>query len=425
MNWIELNKFVNESAPVPGPVGYPAKGQPIEGYHNMVGTAREPWRSQLEIYWNTTKGNRAIEKLQERVGRGMDPLKALTDDDYREYLAMVDVEAVNTRYTTDLKALYKNIEAKFRNELGGPRSFGGSYLVPTDWWEAKPDRAMPPPLSVREELKPSGEGWVVEVRGTTYWNPDPAKFNQKQFIIDTVLRNIIERSRALPEPKTDAEKAAQAKDPYAAIRGKIHHAFVYNVWKDENPSPDSLLYIRDSLIRSVGSSSAGSTGPSGPSSGPIGMGPVVGGPGGRPSGPGGGSGSASDGWVPAGSGGSGVQGSSGRYGGPGGVAGPSGGPSLPPTPGLGGGPGVGGQPAQSAPPKGVKVKPRFEWVVIFVWQEPTPSDKLRQIKTKEETSNSGYPSGPGTPSGPSTPPPPPPSSGGDGGLHPGSKIDID
>src|SRR5207249_3477583 len=150
--------------------------------------------------------------------------------------------------TKDLKAYYERIEEKFRKDWGGPRSFGGSYLFPEDWWEKKPDRPMPPPSNVREERKPEGDGWVVEVRGSTYWNPDPDKFQPKQFVMDTILWNVIQNSRALPEPKTDAEKKAALEDPFAAIRGKISHAFVYNVWDDKNPSPGSFVHIRNSLI---------------------------------------------------------------------------------------------------------------------------------------------------------------------------------
>lgn len=398
MNWIALNRFVNESVPIPGPTNQQA--QPIAGYHNMLS-------DQLRTYWQTPKGIRAIDKLNERVGKGIDPLIALTDDDHREFLAMVDIEAVYARHTSKLKEFYTNLEDKHRKDIGTILSFPGSYLTPDEWWEKKADRQHPPrnergEINVREELKPDGEGWVVEVRGSTYWNPDPQKFQPQQFIIDTVLWNIIERSRPIPEAKTDAEKAAAEEfskiDAFASLRGKISHAFVYNVWKDDNPSAGTFANIRNSLIDSMvpeggAASSGGGDGMSGGTGGKMPGSPLSGGP------AGGGSGS---GWVPlTASGGSGVgsgpsgPSSPGMAGSGSGMMGPMPagaggmtGPSLPPTPAgpaVPSAPGSPGGPGSPPLPKGVKVKPRFEFVVVFVWKEPTPSDKLRQSKAKEST----------------------------------------
>src|SRR5947209_16406202 len=126
-----------------------------------------------EHYWNSVPGRRAILKLQDRVARGLDPLTAPNEEDFREHLATVDIEAVYCRYTKTLKDVYTNIEKKWRNDIDGPRSFQGADLAPEEWWEKKPDRAMPPPSNVREELKPDGEGWVFEIRGTTNWKPQP------------------------------------------------------------------------------------------------------------------------------------------------------------------------------------------------------------------------------------------------------------
>jgi hypothetical protein len=302
--------------------------------------------------------------------------------------------------------------------------------VPEDWWKKEADRPMPPPSSVREELKPEGDGWVVEVRGSTYWQPEPTSQTQ-QFIIDTLLRNIISRSRALPEPKTDAEKEAAAHE---MIRGKISHAFVYNVWKDENPSPDTFQYIRTSLIDPLVPSADGSSSGGGGGFGMGGMAPVVkgGGAGGAPpipGGPGFGASANGNGWTPLVSGGSAPNGG-GLFGGPGGPGGPvagPGGPGAPPGPmipaGMGPGRLPGDNPGGTPPPKGIKMKPRFEFVIVFTWKEPTPSDKLRQIKKKEASQAAG-PSGPGKGGGgvPAAPPAPM-GMGGGGGV--GAKGGLD
>lgn len=403
MNWITLNKFVNESTPIPGPPGYPDKAQPIPGYHNMIGP--------LETYWRSTKGIRAIEKLQERVGKGVDPLLALVDDDFREYLAMVDIEAVYARHTTNLKAVYENLAAKHNKEIGGKRSFPGSDRVPGDWWENKADRPMPPPSNVPEELRPEGEGWIVEVRGSTYWRPIPTDDVDK-FIQDTLLQNIITRSRSLPEPKTEAEREAAARDPYLNVRGKISHAFVYNVWEDKNPSAGTFMFIRNSLIDPMISGDASSS--SGTPSGPFGMGGFPGM---------GGSTSGGTSWTPLVSGGSGGA-SSGGFGpavGMGGFPGPigPGAPAVPTPMGPGTSAPKGGE---SVAPKGIKVRPRFEFVVVFVWKEPTPSDKLRKInKVQAQSTTTGTGGGKFGSPPPSSPPPSAPSTGGgDSGLGAGA-----
>jgi type IV pilus assembly protein PilM len=421
-NWITINQFVNESVPVPGPVGYP-KVQPTPGVHNMIGP--------LESYWSTTKGLRAIEKLQERVAKGVDPLAAVSDDDMREHLAMVDIESVYARYAPNLKTVYENLEIKHRREFGGALSFPGSDLWPDDWWEKKPDRSHPPrnergELNVREELKPEGEGWVVEVRGYTYWHPEQNAQTTK-FVRDTLLRNIIERSRPDPIPTGDPEKEAAAKEAAARhpYKGKISHAFIYNVWDDQNPSAGTFIQIGRSLIDpmmgAAASADGGMGGPPGMNAG-IGLGSPTSG------------GDTGSGWRPLG----GATASS-SYG-PGmpgiGPPGAPGAPSVPPVPPMMGGttgspdgPGVG--PGSAPPPKGIKTKPRYEFVIVFTWKEPTPSDKLRQIKKREaatstDSSGGGYGKpGAGMPAGPSAPSPTGSPDGGGGDLRSGGLKDID
>jgi hypothetical protein len=77
------------------------------------------------------------------------------------------------------------------------------------------------------------------------------------------------------------------------------------------------------------------------------------------------------------------------------------------------------------PPKGLKIKPRFEFVLVFAWKEPTPSDKLRPIKAVEAaapSSGGGYGGmGGGSPASSAGPPP---NDGGGGGVR-AKDINID
>ncbi|HKB03327.1 MAG TPA: type IV pilus assembly protein PilM [Gemmataceae bacterium] len=441
-NWLAVNRFVNESVPIPGPRGNLLRSDYLLGL------------------WSTEPGKRALQKYEQRLAKGIDPLEAFKEDDHREHLAMVDIEATYCRHTTNLKGVYEALEKKQRELYGGYRSFEGSYLNPTDWWESKADRPVPPAPAdtVREELKPDGEGWVYEVRGSTYWHPDSGKQTEK-FIVETLLRNIIEGSRPQPLPKTDDEKVlaeAKKKAEADAIRGKISHAFMFHLWTDKNPTPNSFQVIRRSLIdpaiaAASGGGGAMGMGEGGPGIGGPGFGKPGGMPGGMPGAPGegGGFGMATGGWAPltgfGGGGGAAGPGEGGpgfgmpgmpmpgmpMFGGPGGIGGLR--PLAPPSsPGVGG-PGAGppvsaappgggfgeggagpGLPVQT-PPKGVKVKPRYEFVIIFTWREPTPSDKLRPIKIAEPTAPAGAGGYGGmggfTPTSPTSPTPPGPGEG--------------
>jgi hypothetical protein len=93
-------------------------------------------------------------------------------------------------------------------------------------------------------------------------------------------------------------------------------------------------------------------------------------------------------------------------------------------------PGAPGAGPSVPPPKGVKIKPRYEFVIVFTWKEPTPSDKLRQIKKREAAAADsgtmgGGKFGGGMPAGPSPSAPGPADSGGGSGLRVGGSTDID
>ena len=426
-NWLAVDRFVNESLPIPGPRG------------NM----QEPDTIPL---WSTQPGLRAIAKLQERMARGVDPINAGAEDDYREHLATVDIEAVFCRHTKNLKGFYEALEKKGRDDIHGANApfFPGSHLATDEWFEKKPDRTSIP-AGTKEELKPDGEGWVFEVRGYTYWKPDSNK-QVDDFIMRTLLRNIIVRSRlGMTEEQKKALSPEEAKkletDP---IRGKISHAFLYNVWPDTAPSPGSFKVISNSLIGPLVPDGAAAGGEGGMGIAPAfggGMGgssagppPGFGPPGGRGGeGPGLMGGGSSTGWNPlgrvAGASGSGVGGMM--------MGGPAMGPMIPGmgpmvpgmgpmVPGMGPGrPGVPGPVVPATPVEGkgaIKIKPRYEFVIVFTWKEPTPSDKLRPIKIAEPPAAGGG-FGTGLPAmGPMTPAPsaPAPKSGeseGGGGLR--------
>lgn len=402
-NWLTINSYVYDCVPIPG--------------EKPLGNMRTP---ELEPYWARNKGRDAIMKYDLRMSKGIDPNNL--DDDLREHLAMIDIEAVYCRFTKDLSAVYDGLERQRKTEIGGLRSFPGSDLAPADWWKKETigEAGVAPAENIREELKPVGEGWVFEVRGYTYYHPE-VNTQTGDFIRNTLLKNIIARSRGPKEaPTKEEDKKALEANP---IIGKISHAFMYHVWEDKVASPGVFRKIGTSLIDGMI-----------PADGAMGMGGMGGGPGddggrggglrgsgstpgmfGPPPGMGGGGGASAGGaWRPLlGSGG--VASTGGAPMAPGGLGTPPIG-MFPPgmlPPGMGGGSGS-DVPMNPIPPVGggsIKVKPRYEFVIVFTWKEPTPSDKLRPIKVPEPKSGGGFGAPPGmgggVPPQPMNPPPQP------------------
>jgi hypothetical protein len=231
---------------------------------------------------------------------------------------------------------------------------------------------------------PEGAGWVIELRGSTYHKEG------RQFILDTLVRNLTVNGRlklplepvagATPAPAatpaTPAEgQPAPVRRPddeeammNAVVKDRARWVFLFNYGRETDPKPGAFKIIGQSYIREVLAPAAASTGPGTavpPSTG-AGSGP-----------------SGRDAWEPltgGGGGNSGGGGGSPAFGGRGGDMRP--------------GPRNAGQPVTviGAPPPADKPgKPRFEFVVMFFWQEPTPSDGLMNL--------SANPAGPSPTSG--------------------------
>ena len=333
LNWMRMNEFINNCLPMPGPEG------------NMKG--------DLEKLWNNAEGGaRATEKYFDRIKKGVDPKIAFLDDDLRQALAAVDVEAVYCRFTKDLPGFLKNAKDYCYQYVGR----GESIFIGMDQSERQPMMEETPVFPFQE----SDGGWAFEIRGTTWYDQGTTK--GPDFLARTLLTNLKNNS------KTTRDEA---------IRGRMSHVFLYNTWKDENPRPDTYHFIQDSLIEELLLSGPDSTGapisPGRPTTGrPVG--PIR--PGIPPVGPVAVSGGP---WTPISKGfiGSAAQSSGG--GAAGGGAGyrrsrieGTGGPAVPVIPGK----------KDEDPTKiKTKVKPRYEFVIVFIWRESTPSDRFLKVAT--------------------------------------------
>jgi hypothetical protein len=170
--------------------------------------------------------------------------------------------------------------------------------------------------------------------------------------------------------RTDDEQAMTN----AIINGRVRYAFLFNYWRDEDPKPGDFHGINQSYLREVVAPAAVAT--PGPGLPPA---PT---PGAQPAGgmAAGGTAIGRDAWAPLGGsssessgGGAGPAARGGGRHGFGKVPGRGGasamGPRIPSAPPAGPTPAPGAKPS----------KPRYEFVIMFFWQEPTPSDQLMNL----------------------------------------------
>ena len=326
LNWLRMCEFINSCVPVPGEKGNMTKA------------------NGQEKFWNTKDGegggsDAATKKYFERIRKGVDPKLAYMEDDMRQYLPAVDIEAVHCRYTEDFPGFFTKAKQYCKDYVGV--YFDG--MDEEDRKEVMADSPVPPARYLRE-----GPGyWIFEIRGTTWYNR--GILQGPELLRETLLANLKAKSKTTQDP---------------TLKGRISHVFLYNCsnWKDEDPRPDTYHFIYTSLINYLvpSATTAGS----------------VGGKTGLPALPTGGS---SGGGNPAGGGGwqgltKGDVGNSADS-----SAGAGGNPyqrsTIPKSAATTTGTGTGTDP-MPAEKKSTNKKPRYEFVIVFVWKENTPSDKF-------------------------------------------------
>jgi type IV pilus assembly protein PilM len=337
-NWLLLNQYINECLPHVNNLN--PKADKI--YHN--GRAEE---AQREYELRLASG---------LAGDTREEPKNLGD------LVQVSVEAVFPAFTDNLKDYYNNLD-----QQGKLR----------DMYEL--DKGAP---------APDGPGWVVELRGYTFHQA------KQQFVIDALVGNLATHRRevnkegtpaaaggapapvaappkpgAAPPPAPAAASAPAGAKPAATIAtgnadpilNRVTHVVLYQYEPVADPVPGQFKLINTSMVRSLLGSAAGGGAPGG---GPGAMG--AGGPGGA-GGPNFGSWQALGSSVTAGSGGPG--------GGPGSYV-PSAAMRAPIPSAAPGKPGVPGGEAPGKTLEASKRQARTEFIVMLIWREPTPSDKL-------------------------------------------------
>ncbi|MGL6074104.1 MAG: type IV pilus assembly protein PilM [Fimbriiglobus sp.] len=379
LNWIRMQEVLAAALPRHGYVD--KDGTTDLGQSNLrdVFKLSDGTPFSQSTFWDDVEGRRAFEKYRERLSMGI-PLEKLYDDDLSQHLAQANVEAVYCRYVPDLKAFMETADTAIKARFGN--NIADDMLEN----EVENDEA-----NKRKKPKaPEGGGWVFEVRGHTMHK---AGLN---FVKRAVLRNFQQfntfAARNEPTKRVEAIIPGAADPILPEVAGetkkdRVSHVMLLVNEMKPMPDPNVFNHMGISYVELYASGGAAAGGLGLPGEGGMGRGAPAGGasmPGaggegaaaGTPAGP------VAPPWTPLGT-------AAGTGAGAGGVPG-MGGPGLsmgagpggregPPGLAMGGGsPGLlpGGNPTAGTGPKtgSRKIKERTEFVLCFVWREPTPTD---------------------------------------------------
>ncbi|WP_439626422.1 type IV pilus assembly protein PilM [Gemmata sp.] len=308
-------------------------------------------------------GVAALDWFKQRMARGVPIEQALADDasDHPKNLAMVNVEAIHTRWVTNPAeflaaaddAVYGDGKTRGYGKFIAEKMLDAEKEPSPERGEGKFKPAWKPVLGPNE--KPPEGVWVVEVRGYTDHHEGPA------FLERALLRNLqkFDTFAAQGEVKVRNEKGevtvrndnkvgqfiVGVQDP---VKGKVSHPFIYNIWMVEDAPQNTFKYISASYLDKLFADRGGRGGAGGFPGGP----PVP-----PPPGPEGGAPAAA---APLGPDWKERLTATAAAAQPGGPA-----PFTPPPPV--GAPGVGEK------KDGAPTRRRYEFVVMFIWREPVPS----------------------------------------------------
>lgn len=379
-NWLEFYAFLNEALPRPD-------GNNLDKRQRSTYWEALQGKPRGESAYNFLRLRQSMDRDREgRDGNELgDPLGVGIDQ-----LVEVNITGVNCRYTGALETFWQQV--KTGGSTGERRV--KEDVRPLEHWEKAP----------------SGAGWVVELRGYTFHQ------DKKKFLVEVLLENLarygIVAGRPAGQPMPMGENPPMGETPAGGLAdmgpvvNRVTHAVVFQNLSKRTSDRNNFELIEQSHLGSAmrvsggfgeGAMFGGGGGGGGPLAGGSPAGPGGPGPGGPGGGEGGGGPAASpeamrDAWQPLGRGGQ-VGGSFG--GGPSGPGGPGGMPGGPGFSGPGGSSGPGSSGSASKSPH-----ERTEFVVFFIWKEPTPSDSMRASAGAESA------------------PPPPPTDGATGGGSP-------
>jgi type IV pilus assembly protein PilM len=417
-NWAELYKFINTA--VPRPDGNPRKfvvidedgkeGATIELANIPPEAEQKYWNNKAKAAYKNYLQQRMIEAEYKEEGKDKDNNEPIEGQDL---LIQFNIESVRSLYCDNLSGFWDQVKASEQ-----VRKNSNTYVRPTDHFKNGPQ----------------GAGWVIELQGWTYHR------ERINFIQNTLLENLAQlgirqkKAEAAPSPATGGTPAAPptkgatpspaapggsaAKDleDLGPVINHISHVVLFQTQLSSGGPDTPFLILNDSTHDRVRELVLPQAGPASMASG----GGQQSGGGGQQQQQGGGgpqanaaaaSGPNRSEWMPlgvdTGSNRGGMMGMSG--GGPGGTyrnmprqgGGSMSGKPMMGMPGAvlpGGTPGgtPGGPATRTAPAADEKGPKRQEFVILFIWKEPTDSDELRHLTSGGGAS--GGKSASGTPS---------------------------
>ncbi|MFO0879653.1 MAG: type IV pilus assembly protein PilM [Gemmataceae bacterium] len=378
LNWMHLLQFLGGVIPQPDGSNLPPEVK--------------------KVYWEerprrkggiVMSGKEAYAAYQQRVREGFKPLNPMDDSKDPDTLppgiddlVQFSIESVDCRFCDDLPTFWKSAT---RNR----------------------EQADVRPLDHYNKKLPEGKGWVVEISGYTY-HQDKVAFVRNTLLTNIARLGILEEKPAdgaapgapaggapAPAPTPAAGAAPSGKIDFEATKkpviNRISHVLLFNSISKPTAESSGFEIIQTGVLDGL-MGGGGGGGEGGARGGGMGMTPagpppgagMMGGapPGGGPGAPGGAAaGSTRGSWAPLSSRG-GAGGGAGGPGGGGGGGRPGGlGMSATVSASVGGSrPAAGGpgpSPSVSTVPGRGSNHARTEFIILFVWNEPTPSDALR------------------------------------------------
>jgi hypothetical protein len=310
-------------------------------------------------------GNAGIEAkawFDRRMREGVKVEDALKDSTSRHpaNLAMVNVEAVHTRWVHDLGMFLEAVDEFVYTGSGWGDKIAESMR--------EDEREMDEAKGRLKPKKIEGVGWVVELRGYTD-HREGVQFIKKALLAN--LQNMDKFATAKDENKI-GKYIVGVPDP---VKGKVSHAFLFKYWQVDSASANTFININESYLDMI----VGGETPSRPGTmtpGAFGSGPPPGPPGtatGETPSAAPAVGALGPGWSGLTAGGS-AAGTSGvasgmrEMFGRGASSGGRAGVRMPST--LGGKLPVGGSTGTRDP--GKEDRRRYEFIVMLIWREPVP-----------------------------------------------------
>jgi type IV pilus assembly protein PilM len=351
INWQLLHQYVNMSSPQPNGARVAIKAQ---------GERTKDIKKKL---WDDNKdAQKAFQLFEEKkFGQLKDrpPAEAEQIDRFiKQNLIQINIAGVNALYTDDLGPYFRKIH-KDGEGLRGMTALEKKNVI--DFvGEADAEKQNQSPL-----LKPSKDGWVVEIRGYTYNKAG------ESFVMDTIIENL--RYPNLDE--NDKQKGEQIKQMNARVKERVGYLHIY-YWDTMVPGPGQASKITKSQLKPLIKGLAAGADDKGAKQGEFGKAPpgAPGGKMGEQKQDGGAQKANRDGWNAIGenaaailvdhAGGGLGAGQGGGFGFGGGEPGkaPPKGPAFQPNQPVGGG--------DPKVPAAGQTLPRTEFVLLFIWREP-------------------------------------------------------